>query len=326
VPDTPETAARREAVLAALWSAGPQGCSGQALADRLGCSRTAVHRHVEALRRAGTPVDGVHDGYRLGLGADPVVPSIVESRLTPPLSGPVRWAPTTGSTNDDLAAAARSGAPEGLVIGADHQGAGRGRQGRRWESDAGDGLLWSVLLRPPLPAAEAAAIPVLVAVAVAEALGPDARIVWPNDIVISGETVLGNLKLAGILCEMHTDEAGVAWIVAGVGVNVHRAPVLAEGRWTPTCLADHGPPPRRTDLLVDLLTALAADYRALLDGRLDLPVRFAERDALADAPVTVRGPTTEQAGTARGIDAHGRLLLDTPTGRTVVHAGEVWPG
>ncbi len=320
MPDTTDPAARREDVLAALWSAGAEGCSGQVLADRLGCSRTAVHRHVSALRRAGIPVDGVHDGYRLGVGADPVVPSIVEARLAAPLAGPVRWGPTTGSTNDDLAAEARAGGPEGLVVGADHQGAGRGRQGRRWESAPGDGLLWSVLLRPPLPAAEAAAIPVLVAVAVAGALGPDARIVWPNDIV------LGHRKLAGILCEMHTDEAGVAWIVAGVGVNVHRAPVLDEGRWTPTCLADHGTPPRRTDLLVDLLTALAADYRAFLAGRLDLPARFAERDALVDAPVTVRGPTTEWAGIARGIDAHGRLLLDGPDGRAVIHAGEVWPG
>lgn len=326
MPETTETAARREEVLAALWTAGADGCSGQLLADRLGCSRTAVHRHVSALRRAGIAIDGVHDGYRLGPGADPVVPSIVEPRLTPPLTGPVRWTRTTGSTNDDLAAAARAGAPEGLVIGADHQGAGRGRQGRRWESDAGDGLLWSVLLRPPLPAAEAAAIPVLVAVAVARALGPEARIVWPNDIVLTGGRAVDLRKLAGILCEMHTDESGVAWIVAGVGVNVHRAPVLDEGRWTPTCLADPGTPPRRTDLLVELLTALAADYQAFLAGRLDLPARFAERDALADAPVTVRGPTQAQAGTARGIDAHGRLLLDTPTGRTVVHAGEVWPG
>ena len=94
--------ARREEVLAALVRAGDAGVSGEALAAQLGCSRAAVHRHVEALRRQGLRVTGEQEGYRLDPGADPVVPALVVPRLAPPLAGPVRWRVGTGSTNDDL--------------------------------------------------------------------------------------------------------------------------------------------------------------------------------------------------------------------------------
>ena len=140
--------ARREEVLAALVQAGPGGVSGEALAAHLGCSRAAVHRHVEALRRAGLDVAGGQDGYRLDPEADPVVPGLVAPRLAPPLAGPVTWRAETGSTNDDLTALARDGAPEGTVVGADRQSAGRGRRGRTWLAASGHALLVSVLLRP----------------------------------------------------------------------------------------------------------------------------------------------------------------------------------
>ncbi|MFP5450352.1 MAG: HTH domain-containing protein, partial [Thermoleophilia bacterium] len=89
--------ARREAILAALVRAGADGVSGEELAGRLGCSRAAVHRHVEALRRDGLGVEGLHGGYRLADGADPVVPSLVTPFLRPPIAGPVEWSAATGS-------------------------------------------------------------------------------------------------------------------------------------------------------------------------------------------------------------------------------------
>ncbi|MEQ9336599.1 MAG: biotin--[acetyl-CoA-carboxylase] ligase, partial [Miltoncostaeaceae bacterium] len=210
--------ARRDEVLGALVEAGEAGVSGEVLAERLGCSRAAVHRHVEAIRRAGTPVVGLAGGYRLGPEADPVVPALVAPRLAPPLAGPLEWLPTTGSTNDDVLARARDGAPEGLVIGADHQGAGRGRRGRQWITSPGDALLLSALLRPRVAPVDAGLLPIVAAVGVARAIGDAARIVWPNDIL------LGAHKVAGILCEMSADQEQVAWAVVGVGVNVRGAP------------------------------------------------------------------------------------------------------
>ena len=154
---------RRAEVLGDRPTPGRTGSAARA-SRRARSSRAAVHRHVDALRREGIAVTGVHEGYVLDPGSDPVVPGIVEERLSPPLAGPVRWLRTTGSTNDDVAAAAREGAAEGLVIGADLQTAGRGRRGRAWVTDPDEALLFSVLLRPPVAAIDAAFLPIVVAV------------------------------------------------------------------------------------------------------------------------------------------------------------------
>lgn len=313
-----QTAERRERVLAALVEAGPAGLSGETLAEALGCSRAAVHRHVDALRREGVEVASAHDGYRLGDREDPVVPSLVAPRLEPPLAGPVAWSAETGSTNDDLTARARGGAPEGTIVGADRQRAGRGRRGRPWLAGRGDALLVSVLLRPPVAPVDVALLPLVVAVGVAEALGDGARIVWPNDVLI------GDRKVAGILCETSADQERVAWAVAGVGVNVRAAPPLEDARWTPGSLADLAPPPARADLLVGLMGAVGRRYAGwIAGGAAGVLAAYADRDALAGRGVTVSLGDEELVGTCAGTDELGRLRVVTATGERLLGAGEV---
>lgn len=313
-----DAAERRERVLAALVQAGPAGVSGEALAESLGTSRASVHRHVEGLRRDGVDVASAHDGYRLGEGEDPVVPLLVAPRLRPPLAGPVVWTAQTGSTNEDLIARARAGAPEGTVVGADIQTAGRGRRGRSWMAARGHGLLVSVLLRPGVPPVDAGLLPIVAAVGVADALGPDARIVWPNDILIDGR------KVAGILCEMSADQEGVDWAVVGVGVNVRSAPDLDDARWSPGALADLGEPPPRADLLVSLLGALGERYAGWVAGGPEAVLAaFAERDALLGRGVAVSLPEGEVTGVAEGTDELGRLRVRTEGGERLLGAGEV---
>ena len=145
----------------------------------------------------------------------------------------VRWVATTGSTNSDAMAAARDGAAEGLVVVADHQSAGRGRQARTWVAPPGGSLLLSVLLRPP--ARVAGAVTMAAAVAMAESVeqvaGVSPGLKWPNDLVVATED--GDRKLAGILAEADwpagsTVSAGYrapaphdrAVVVVGIGVNV----------------------------------------------------------------------------------------------------------
>ncbi len=305
-------------MLAALVEAGEEGVSGEALAASLRTSRASVHRHVEALRREGVDVVSAHDGYRLGEGEDPVVPLLVAPRLRPPLAGPVTWRAQTGSTNADLIALARAGAPEGTVLGADIQTAGRGRRGRSWMAARGHGLLVSVLLRPGVPPVDAGLLPVVAAVAAAEALGPDARIVWPNDILIDGR------KVAGILCEMSADQEGVAWAVAGIGVNVRSAPALDDARWSPGSLSDRGEPPARADVLVALLAALGERYAAWMAGGPEAALEaFAARDALAGRSIVVSLPEGEVSGLAEGTDELGRLRVRTDRGERRLGAGEV---
>ena len=145
----------------------------------------------------------------------------------------VRWVASTGSTNADALALARDGAPEGVVVVADHQTAGRGRYDRAWVAPPGGSLLVSVLLRPPFPVASTATMATAVAMAeaVEEVAGVSPGLKWPNDLVVAGEG--GERKLAGILAEADwpasaTISAGWrqpsaherAVIVVGVGLNV----------------------------------------------------------------------------------------------------------
>ena len=165
--------------------------------------------------------------------ADLERPPLSETRLRRALIVPgevwtdLRYVATTGSTNADVAAAARAGAPEGLVIVADEQTAGRGRLDRQWQSPRAAGIAVSVLLRPgradaergwePVPLARYAMLPLLAGVALVETvrrLGEvDAVLKWPNDLLIDDR------KCAGILAETVSAGGDMA-VVLGIGLNV----------------------------------------------------------------------------------------------------------
>jgi BirA family biotin operon repressor/biotin-[acetyl-CoA-carboxylase] ligase len=301
-------AGRRESILAALAARVGERVSGGALARDLGCSRAAVHRHVDALRASGVPIDATRAGYVLDPSADPVVPVAVMPRLSGPLAGPVRWTPEIGSTNDDAAALARAGAPEGTVIGSDHQTAGRGRRGRAWVDSPGEALMYSVILRPRCSPVNAGMLPVVIAVGLADALDEcgvaGVEIAWPNDLIAGGG------KVAGILCEMSADQERVAWAVAGMGINVGPVPDVPGSRWTPGSLAALGARPRRGDLLVAALGAIGRRYAAWQEhGPGGIVAAFARRDHLAGRRVQVGTPSGSVSGTATGIDDLGRLLV-----------------
>ena len=211
----------------------------------------------------------------------------------------------TDSTNDRARALAQAGAPRGTLVTAAQQSAGRGRQGRAWSAPAGRALLCSLIVGEPAPLMSLAA-----GVAVAETVGPAARVKWPNDVLLDGR------KVAGILVEGRPQEH---WAVIGIGVNVavrqtdfppelrHRAGTLGLGREAiePT--------------LATLLRALERWLTAPGDSVLSA-VR--DRDALRGRPVSWAGGE----GTAAGIDADGRLLVETSVGRQALSAGEVHLG
>lgn len=247
----------------------------------------------------------------------------VQGRLVPPLAGPVLWAEEVTSTNDLLAARARRGDPEGVVMGTDHQTAGRGRRGRSWEERPGDALLFSVLLRPPLPPERVALLPVVAAVGAAEGLaacGVPVRIAWPNDLL------LGDRKLGGILCEVAATREAVDWAVVGIGLNVAGSPVLTAGRWTPACVADApcGVVPRG-EVLVAVLTALSARLSRWYAGdAAGVLAGFAALDALEGRRVTLGSGGAEVTGTAAGLTDAGALRIVCDDGsERILGGGEV---
>ncbi len=195
--------------------------SGEAMSAQLGISRNAVHKHVKSLRRRGYRILGVsRRGYRLDEEPGRLSMALVTDRTAGSVFGrSYRYYDEIESTNVEAKALANSGAPEGTVVIAEAQTAGRGRLGRRWTSPAGKGLLFSALLRPALPMSEAHLLTLVAACAAAEAVQSIADVAvsikWPNDLFV------GERKVGGILLEVAGEQDEVDWVVVGIGVNVN---------------------------------------------------------------------------------------------------------
>lgn len=212
---------------------------------------------------------------------------------------------TTTSTNERGRALAGSGAPDGTLVTAGAQTAGRGRQGRTWVAPAGRALLCSIVVRNP-----PRLLPLAAGVAVAELAGPSARIKWPNDVLVDGR------KVAGILVEGRPQEH---WAVLGIGLNVALAPEdfppeLRETAGT-LALSPAEIEPTLQALLRGLERWVAAEPTAVLDA-----VRA--RDALIGRDVR----WAAGHGRGAGIDGDGRLVVETASGRVPLEAGEVHLG
>jgi BirA family transcriptional regulator, biotin operon repressor / biotin---[acetyl-CoA-carboxylase] ligase len=209
----------------------------------------------------------------------------------------------TGSTNDRARDLAAAGAPHGTLVTAAAQSAGRGRQGRAWSAPPGHALLMSLVLRDAHPL-----LPLAAAVAVAEAIGDDARIKWPNDVLLSDR------KVAGILAEGRPQEG---WAVLGIGVNVAvRVDDLPPDLHATA--ATLGREPAEVEPFLALL--LAALTRSLTLPPTELLDAWRARDALLGRQIS----WSAGSGTAAGIDGEGRLVVELPDGgRTALDAGEV---
>ena len=174
----------------------------------------------------------------------------------------VRFLQDTESTNRDVDAAAQAGAAEGLLIMADSQTEGRGRMTRTWFSPPETNLYFSLLLRPDVDLATAPSLPLVVGLAVAEAIVACAptllpKIKWPNDILVNGK------KICGILCELHTKQDKIDYIVVGIGINVNlpatQIPAELKDRAT-SILIENGKPLKREQLLAEILNRLEPLY------------------------------------------------------------------
>ncbi len=235
--------------------------------------------------------------------------------------------PSTGSTNAELRARALSGAPEGTVIWADEQTAGRGRQEREWKS-GGVNLLFSVLVRPDCGLAEAGQLSFMSAVAMAEAVervAPEVQLQckWPNDL-------LGQYgKLCGILLEGCGVRSGglIDGVVCGLGLNMDWKPE-GEVLYPASSLAREGADTTREAVLsafLDCFAAWVARWRA--EGFAPLRAAWLTRARGLGGPVTVRLPGETVQGTFETLDADGALVLSgLPEGNRLIHAGDVFFG
>jgi len=217
------------------------------------------------------------------------------------------------STNTRAVALAQRGAPEGILVLADHQTQGRGRLGRQWFAPPGSSLLFSLLFRPPLMVSQAQRVAMVCAVAAVEAIaevtGLTAQIKWPNDILLEGG------KLGGMLTELGGHGAALDYAVVGMGLNVNLdlaslPPVMTPPASLSAALGRKVP---RAVLLATFLRRAEALYEALKGG---WSPHEAWREHLATLGQRVAVGTPEEVieGLAEDVDADGALLVRTDEG------------
>lgn len=224
----------------------------------------------------------------------------------------------TTSTNDVARNCGAAGEDGGLVIVAEEQEAGRGRRGAAWVSPRGEGLAFSVLLRPSENRALWPRLSMAAGLAVAEALdrfGIAAEVKWPNDVWVNGR------KIAGILVE-----SGEGFVVAGIGINVGVQEFPGALAATATSLfLECGEAPELGAVLAAVLTRFDV-WQAAIGSRFDeLLRRLRERCALTGRPVQLLTADGPRSGIARGFGDGGELLLEQENGTLsrIIQADEV---
>ncbi|HEY3347452.1 MAG TPA: biotin--[acetyl-CoA-carboxylase] ligase [Nitrospirota bacterium] len=301
--------------------------SGQIIADSLKVSRAAVWKAVEALRAEGYLIDSIKSkGYRLAS-----VPDILgerEVRLgfkARRLGKKIYCLSETDSTNTFASRLAAQGEPDGTVVLSEYQSAGRGRLGRKWISPPGVNIYMSVILRPEIPPDEAPLATLMAAVALAKAVRGlyelDARIKWPNDLLIGGK------KAAGILTEMSAEPERVRHIIIGIGIDVNMPagefPEELRGISTSVKL-ELGRESNRAELVRRLIAELEGGYADLRAGRRgNITAQWKELSCTLGRMVRINTLRGERYGFAEDITEDGGLVLTQDGEREVITSGDV---
>lgn len=317
----------RNRIIQRLVASRGKYLSGHEIGTELGISRTAVWKHVEALRREGFRVSSqTNRGYRLDGLPDVISPSAVQAVLKTRCFGKnILHFPILDSTQETASEAARKGAPEGTVVIAEQQRNGRGRRGRTWVSPQG-GLWFSLVLRPPLHPQKATIITLAAGVAVAKSIKNLGKLPvmlkWPNDVLVAEK------KIAGILGEMVAETDTLHMIILGMGINVNveKTGLPPELHGTATSLSlELGRKIDRGEFFGNLLENCEVYYDLLLSGGAE-PVLKAWRSMPNILGRQVKAETPEGLclGRAVDIDPQGALLIEDAGGKTSrILAGDI---
>lgn len=212
----------RRRLIEAFTNAGEEYLSGQYLAEIAGCSRTAIWKHIEELRKEGFVFDAVKKrGYKIIQIPEKITADEIGLGLKTAFIGRnIHYEEQVESTQKIAHRLATDGATEGTVVVAEEQTIGRGRLDRKWYSPKYSGIWMSIILKPNLPMHQAPQLTLVTAVAVVQAIqevtGLQPQIKWPNDILIEGK------KVTGILTELQADADRINAIIIGIGINVNQ--------------------------------------------------------------------------------------------------------
>ena len=318
----------RNSILELLRASGLEPVSGEKISEQLGVSRTAIWKHIQALKDEGYQIESVQKrGYILREAPNRLYPQEISSHLkTKWLGHSVCYEDLLPSTNNVAKSIANAGCENGLLVIAEEQGAGKGRLSRGWVSPHANGIWFSVVLKPPFLPQEASKCTLLAAVAVVKAVnkiqGVNAAIKWPNDILLNGR------KLVGILTEMNAEFGHINYVVIGTGINTHGEPedYPEDVRDIAISIADVATEPfTRVELLADILKNMEDLYElACEQGFAPVLEEWRKYSCTLGQEVKVIAPDMTYYGTAIDIDEEGLLIVKKTDGELEkVVAGDV---
>ncbi len=281
-----------------ILRAGDEVVSGEAVSARLGISRVAVWKHIQKLRELRYDIVSTPGGYSLKNTPDVLYPWEFPGR-----EAIIHYFPEVASTMDIARGLAREGRPEFTTVIADRQSKGRGRLSRRWLSGDG-GLYFTLVLRPKISPILSGRVNFAASLTLARTLqdrfGVDARVKWPNDILVNER------KLSGMLSEMEAEGDVVTFVNVGLGVNVNNDPTREEPM-AASLKRLLGKEVSRRDLLSDFLDRLE---RRIRDTDLDDVISEWKKYTITlNRTVKVSTIRETSEGTAVDVDENGALIL-----------------
>lgn len=293
--------------------------SGEKISSELGISRAAVWKHINKFKSGGYEIESVTNrGYRLISEPDIISTEGIHNGLNTDFMGhKIFIYDETDTTNER--AKANNAAPEGSVFIAEVQTHGKGSRGRGWTSPRGTGIWHSILLKPDIPPSDVSQITLVAGLAVCRAVGLNAKIKWPNDIVIGGK------KICGILTEMSAEIDMVNYVVCGIGVNVNMESFDSEIQHRATSMyIESGVKYCRNDVIARLLNEFEDCYKKFLEGGLGAILDEYKRNCITvGREVSVIFNKETVCGTAVDVDEKGALVVETENGRISVMSGNV---
>lgn len=299
--------------------------SGEQLSSQLGITRSAVWKYINALKNEGCMIDSVRNrGYRLVEMPDLLNEREIMEGLKTEVAGKrLVILDSVDSTNEEIKRMAAKGEPGGTIVAAERQTRGKGRFGRSWDSGSG-GLYFTLILRPELPPNDISSITLAagyaVCLAVREYYDVDARIKWPNDVIV------GSRKICGILTEMAAQSDCIDYVAIGIGINLNHEsfPPDVSGKASSLRIIT-GKKTDRNDFFRTLIMSLDRVLsRFLVSLSVDDTLRFREICATIGRRVTVQRGKDSFSGIAEDISPGGELIVKKDNGEMIsVNSGEV---
>ena len=318
----------RKRLLDAFTNSNEDFLSGQYLAELIGCSRTAVWKHIEELRKEGFELEAVRrKGYRIVKVPEKITANEVRLGLmTKRLGQNIHYEESVDSTQKIALQLSLDGVPEGTVVIAEEQTSGRGRMARTWFSPKYTGVWMSVVLRPNLLPQKAPQLTLVTAVAVVQAIEEIAslkpQIKWPNDILINGK------KITGILTELQAESDRINSVIIGIGMNVNQEleGYPEELRTIATSLRiETGKVINRAELIKLVLAKLEYLYDLYLtEGFYPIKQLWESYAVSIGKMITARMLQGDLYGKALGITDDGALMMEDETGKVhLVYSADI---